>query len=224
MIKAVIFDMDGLMIDSERVTYEGYVIECGKLGFVMEKDFYKKVLGHTLPEVFQMFWDNFGKAFPMEEVLEKVHQYMDDLFVREGIPVKEGLRELLEYLKDNGYRTVVATSSGRQRVDRILQMAGLEQYFDDSICGDEVKNGKPNPEVFLKACEKAGVRPDEALVLEDSEAGISAAYGAGIPVICVPDMKYPEEQFAEKASRIVDSLTKVLEMFEREGNNCCGSV
>lgn len=214
MIKAVIFDMDGLMIDSERVTYEGYVLECGKLGLVMEKEFYKKVLGHTIPEIFQMFRDKFGESFPMEEVLKKVHLYMDDLFVKEGIPVKEGLRELLKYLKDHGYKTVVATSSDRSRVDRILKMAGLEEYFDDSICGDEVKNGKPNPEVFLKACEKAGVEPEEALVLEDSEAGISAAYAARIPVICVPDMKYPEEEFAGKASKIVNSLTEVLKMFE----------
>ncbi len=223
MIKAVIFDMDGLMIDSERVTFEGYKAECGKMGLVMEEEFYKEVLGHTLPEVFQMFWGKYGKSFPMEEVLKKVHNYMDDVFVRDGVPVKEGLRELLQYLKANNYKTVVATSSGRSRVDRILHMAGLTEYFDGSVCGDEVKNGKPDPEVFLKACEKAGVKPQEALVLEDSEAGISAAYAAGIPVICVPDMKYPEEQFARKAVRIAASLAVVLEMFEKEGNSCCGS-
>lgn len=214
MIKAVIFDMDGLMIDSERVTYEGYVTECKKLGLEMEEEFYIQTLGLPLPAVFTMYYDKYGSSFPMDQVLEKVHQYMDDRFQNEGVPVKEGLRELLEYIKAHGYKTVLATSSNRDRVDRILGQIKLEQYFDSSICGDEIERGKPNPDVFLKACEKAGVNTDEAVVLEDSEAGIQAAYSAGIPVICVPDMKYPEKEYQEKAGWIVDSLRAVLAMFE----------
>ncbi len=213
MIKAVIFDMDGLMINSERVTYDGYVIECGKLGLTMEEDFYKSFLGCPLPAVFQMFYDHFSPSFPMEEVLKNVHRYMNDLFEKEGVPVKEGLRELLKYLKEHGYKTVVATSSTRDRVDKILEQTGLTDYYDDSICGDEVEHGKPNPDIFLKACEKVHVSPAEALVLEDSEMGIQAASSAHIPVICVPDMKYPAPRYAALASRIVGSLTDVLEAF-----------
>lgn len=215
MIKAVIFDMDGLMINSERVTYDGYVIECGKLGLTMEEDFYKSFLGCPLPSVFQMFYDHFGPSFPMETVLKNVHQYMNDLFERDGVPVKEGLRELLKYLKERGCKTVVATSSTRDRVDKILKQTGLADYYDDSICGDEVERGKPNPDIFLKACQKVQVSPSEALVLEDSEMGIQAASSAGIPVICVPDMKYPAPQYASLASHIVESLTDVLEAFVR---------
>lgn len=216
MIKAVIFDMDGLMIDSERVTFEGYKIECGKLGLGQEmtEEFYKQTLGLPLPSVFQKYYSRFGQDFPMEKVLENVHQYMARLFEQEGVPVKEGVNELLEYLKANGYRTVLATSSNRDRVDKILEQTGLTAFFDGSICGDEIEKGKPDPDVFLKSCEKAGVKPKEAIVLEDSEAGIQASYAAGIPVICVPDMKYPEEGFKEKASWIVPSLTVVLEMFK----------
>ena len=219
MVKAIIFDMDGLMIDSERVTYEGYVIECEKLGLTMDKEFYKKILGHTIPEIYQQFYGRYGQSFPMEQVLKRVHTYMADLFQEQGVPLKEGLVELLSYLKTNGYQTVVATSSTRGRVDTILEQAKLSKYFDASICGDEVEKGKPNPEVFLKACQKVGVEPEKAIVLEDSEAGIQAAFAAGIPVICVPDMKYPEEQFAKKAGKIVDSLSVVLEMF-RSGKIC----
>lgn len=214
MVKAVIFDMDGLMIDSERVTYEGYVIECEKLGLKMEKEFYKEILGHTIPEIYQQFYGRYGQSFPMDEVLKRVHTYMEDLFQEQGVPLKEGLVELLVYLKANGYQTVVATSSTRERVNKILKQAELSKFFDASVCGDEVEKGKPNPEVFLKACEKIGVKPEKAIVLEDSEAGIQASFVAGIPVICVPDMKYPEEQFAKKASKIVDSLSVVLEMFQ----------
>ena len=151
----------------------------------------------------------------METVLKYVHQYMNDLFEREGVPVKEGLRELLKYLKERGYKTVVATSSTRDRVDKILKQTGLADYYDDSICGDEVERGKPNPDIFLKACQKVQVSPSEALVLEDSEMGIQAASSAGIPVICVPDMKYPAPQYASLASHIVESLTDVREAFVR---------
>ena len=214
MVKGVIFDMDGLMIDSERVTYEGYVIECGKLGLSMDREFYKTLLGRPLPAVFQMFYDRYGRSFPMEQVLSNVHAYMEKLFITEGVPVKEGLRDLLKYLKEQGCKTVVATSSNRDRVDHILELTGLSEYFDDSICGNEVEKGKPNPDIFLKACQKVNLSPSEALVLEDSEMGIQAAFSAGIPVICVPDMKYPEAPYAEKAARIVDSLTEVQKIIQ----------
>lgn len=216
MIKAVIFDMDGLMIDSERVTYDGYVIECKKLGHTMTKDFYKTLLGKPTKAIYERFHTEFGEDFPIEEVIQKVHQYMADLFENEGVPVKKGLVDLLKYLKANGYKTIVATSSNRARVDVILENAKITEYFDDSICGDEVTKGKPNPEVFLKSCEKLGVKVDEAIVLEDSEAGIQASHSAGIKVICIPDMKYPEPEFAEMTYKIVDSLEDVLTLLKNK--------
>lgn len=214
MIQAVIFDMDGLMIDSERVTYEGYVTECEKLGTSMDKDFYKRLLGLPKPAIFRSFHDQYGQSFPIEQVMVRVHQYMEDRFRQEGVPVKEGLAELLTYLKAHDYKTVVATSSTRDRVDRILAQTGLIDYFDGSVCGDEVERGKPDPDIFLKACRKADVPPAQALVLEDSETGIEAAHSAGIPVICIPDMKYPAEKFAKKTYGIAESLSQVLPMLQ----------
>ena len=90
----------------------------------------------------------------------------------------------------------------------------MTQYFDDSICGDEVTHGKPNPEIFLTACHKIGVQPEEAVVLEDSEAGIQAAYDGHIDVICVPDMKYPEEKYVQMITKIVKSLDDVIDYLE----------
>ena len=116
---------------------------------------------------------------------------------------------LIHKLKDNNYKTIVATSSNRDRVDKILAQAKITEFFDDSICGDEVTKGKPNPEVFLKSCQKLGVNVDEAIVLEDSEAGIQASYDANIKVICIPDMKYPEKQYEEKTFKILKDLTEV---------------
>lgn len=209
MIKAIIFDMDGLMIDSERVTFECYQERLKDMNLTMDEDFYKTLLGKPIKGIYQRFYDVYGNDFPIENVIQDVHQLMAERFETEGVPVKKGLVELLHYLKDNNYKTIVATSSNRDRVDKILAQAKITEFFDDSICGDEVTKGKPNPEVFLKSCQKLGVNVDEAIVLEDSEAGIQASYDANIKVICIPDMKYPEKQYEEKTFKILKDLTEV---------------
>ena len=209
MIKAIIFDMDGLMIDSERVTFECYQERLKDMNLSMDEEFYKTLLGKPIKGIYQRFYDVYGNDFPIQNVIQDVHQLMAERFETEGVPVKKGLVELLHYLKDNNYKTIVATSSNRDRVDKILAQAKITEFFDDSICGDEVTKGKPNPEVFLKSCQKLGVNVDEAIVLEDSEAGIQASYDANIKVICIPDMKYPEKQYEEKTFKILKDLTEV---------------
>lgn len=209
MIKAIIFDMDGLMIDSERVTFECYQERLKDMNLTMDEEFYKTLLGKPIKGIYQRFYDVYGNDFPIENVIQDVHQLMAERFETEGVPVKKGLVELLHYLKDNNYKTIVATSSNRDRVDKILAQAKITEFFDDSICGDEVTKGKPNPEVFLKSCQKLGVNVDEAIVLEDSEAGIQASNDANIKVICIPDMKYPEKQYEEKTFKILKDLTEV---------------
>lgn len=211
MIKAIIFDMDGLMIDSERVTFECYQEILKGMNLTMDEEFYKTLLGKPLKGIYQRFYDVYGNDFPIEDVIKDVHALMAKRFETEGVPIKTGLKSLLEYLKENNYKTIVATSSNRDRVDTILSQAQITDYFDDSICGDEVTKGKPNPEVFLKSCQKLGVNVDEAIVLEDSEAGIQASYDAGIKVICIPDMKYPEKQYEEKTFKILNDLNGVTE-------------
>lgn len=215
MIKAVIFDMDGLMINSEVATFHCYEKVMERLGYTITEEFYKTLLGKTLKTCYQLFFEAYGNDFPMDQVLTDVHQELADIFDNEGVPIKDGLIELLIYLKENQYKTIVATSSGRKRVDHILELADLTKYFDNSICGDEVTHGKPNPEVFLRACEKLDVQPNEAIVLEDSEAGIQAAYSGHIPVICIPDMKYPEKQYEDMTAAMLSSLDQVIEYLRK---------
>ena len=209
MKKAVIFDMDGLMIDSERVTYEEYCRKLEQLGYSFDEAVYRLCLGKNKQGICQVFYDHFGTAFPMTEVWDDVHIRLDERLAKE-VPLKAGLLELLKYLKANNYKTIVATSSARVRVDVILKNAQIEQYFDDTICGDEVIHGKPNPEIFLTACKKLNVAPSEALVLEDSESGIQAAYSANIPVICIPDMKVPNQYYLNTTKAVLSSLEEVI--------------
>lgn len=211
MVKGVVFDMDGLMIDSETVTYQMFVKKLNLLGYndFNEED-YKNVLGKNKKGICQVFIDKYGDSFPIKEFWDDTHVWIDES-LRNHVPLKKGLITLLEYLKEQHYKTVVATSSERARVDEILNNAHITQYFDDIVCGDEVTKGKPDPETFLTACQKIDILPQDALVLEDSEPGILAAYQGGIDVICIPDKKYPDEQFACRTTKIVDSLLDVID-------------
>ena len=214
MIKAVIFDMDGLMIDSERVTFEGYQHVLAKENLTMSEEKYKTLLGKPVKAVHDLFKEDYGPQYDVDQIIKDVHAYIAKRFETEGVPLKPGLVELLKYLKENNYKTIIATSSHRNRVDLIVKQAQIDQYFDDSICGDEVTKGKPNPEVFLKACQKLQVSPQDALVLEDSESGINAAYNADIKVIGIPDMKYPEEKYVKMTHKIMDNLFQVKDFLE----------
>ena len=210
-IKAVVFDLDGLMIDSERVTYEEYKRKLDLLGYHdFTEDLYKQCLGKNKQGICQVFLDHYGNDFPMQEVWDDVHIWIDER-LKQQVPKKKGLDVLLLWLKQHQIKTIVATSSSRQRVDEILKNADILPYIDDSICGDEVTHGKPDPEIFLKACEKAGVSIKDAIVLEDSEAGIEAAYRGGLDVICIPDMKYPEHIYQVKTTAIFSSLDDVID-------------
>ena len=213
MIKAIIFDMDGLMVDSETVTYEGCKYVLNKLGLDITKDFYKTTLGKTVKEGRQLYRDQYP-GIDLNALFEEVYDYMDDVFTNEGVPIKKGLIELLEYLTDHNYIKMVASSSTREHVEDVLSKADVLKYIDDSICGDEVINGKPNPEIFIKACEKLNINRDEAIVLEDSEAGIEAAYNGHIPVICIPDMKYPDQKHIDMTYCLLDDLSQVINLLE----------
>ena len=216
MKKAIIFDMDGLMIDSETVTFQAYQFVLKEMNLSMSIDFYKTLLGKTIPDIHQRFYEVYGPDFPVENLIKKTHERVEYIFKTQGVPLKKGLIELLEYLKQHHYRTIVATSSQRKRVDEILSLAHIEHYFDDSICGDEVSRGKPHPEVFLNSCHKLHVLPHEAIVLEDSEPGIQAAYDGNIDVICIPDMKMPEKYYQNMTTEIFESLNDVIDYLEKK--------
>ena len=211
MYKAIIFDNDGLMIDSENATYEEYKKYLNELGYPFSKDLYLTFLGKSKLKIIDLFKDAYGQDFPFDQVWDEVHIRLD-YRLESNLPIKYGLIKLLDYCKEKGYKLAIATSSDRDRIDRILKP--ILPYFDYVICGDEVKNSKPNPEIFLKACQKLNVNPSEALVIEDSESGILAAYNGNIDVVCIPDMKYPEPEYEKKATVVLNNLLEVIEFLK----------
>ena len=144
-------------------------------------------------------------------VKEREREYMSG-----GVDLKVGVKELLEYLRIHGYHMVLATSSTKDRAVGVLKAHYIEGFFEEMVFGTDIERGKPNPDIFLKACEKAGRLPDECLVLEDSEAGIQAACRAHVPVICVPDMKKPAREYQEMTEAVYDSLLKVMGYLENQ--------
>ena len=206
--------MDGLMFDSENVTFKAMVKTCEELGVELTLPTYTRFLGRTAPVVKEMLKEIYGKDFPSDDFFVTVHRRMNESYEQE-IPIKKGLLELLNYAKEHHYTTVVASSSALSRIQDMLDKAHISSYFDDIMSGDFVVHSKPEPEIFLKACEKAHCLPHEAIVLEDSQAGIEAAYRANIPCICIPDLKYPEESYAKKCWKILDSLLDVIDELKK---------
>lgn len=210
MIKAVIFDLDGLIIDSEVISYQLYQELLNKYGYSFTiEDYAQNYSGKTELGNMEAIVRNYQLPVSIQEGLDYTLSREKEYFIK-GVSLKSGVRELLDYLKKNKYKIALASSSTRERALYALIQHGIERYFDEMVFGMEVENGKPNPDIFLKACEKVKIDPENCLVLEDSEAGIQASYSAGIPVICVPDMKKPAVKFQKMTEIILPSLLEVI--------------
>ncbi len=212
MIKTVIFDLDGLLVDSEMLTYEFYKGILAERGIDFPLKTYTDVYcGRTAVRNMTELIENYDLPFDLESGMALTRETEKEYLKTKGVPLKKGAKELLEFLKSNGCGIYLASSSGRDRAYRILSVNGIDGYFDGGVFGDEIEHSKPAPDIFLKAREKAGAKAEGCLVLEDSDAGIHAAYAAGIPVICIPDLKQPSEESRKMAKLVLPSLLDVKE-------------
>lgn len=210
MLKLVIFDMDGVILDSERVANLAWfqVSEKYDLGLNIER--LKEIKGGTAVRTLEVLSKQVGKTLAEKIMEEKKEIQMSIIKKENGIKLKEGVVELLKYIKEKGLKCIVATSTTKERAEKQLKETGVYSYFDNLVYGDEIKNGKPDPEIFLKACEKIGVSPIEAVVIEDSVLGATAANRAGIKCFVVEDtMKFSVEE-NRLATRKYTSLLEVV--------------
>ena len=210
MINAVLFDLDGLLLDSEIVAFKVYEEVGRRFGFeITLPDFMQNICGQPLRRNVAYVTERFQLPWTLEDAVQEVLR-IEKCILDKGVDVMPGAKELLAFLKENNYKTCVASSSARERSMRLLEQHDLVEYFDDFVFGPEVERGKPNPDIFLKAAEKVDVAPKNCLVLEDSQAGIQAAYSAGMRVICIPDLKYPTEEYVEMATAVKESLHDII--------------
>ena len=207
--KAVVFDMDGVMFDTESVCMKswdtvGEEMGIGKAGYMVYK-----TLGMTAQAAIEILQNEFGKDFDAKLFKQKGRECSYKYFNDFGVPEKPFLHEALEYLKEKGYKLAVASSTSSDSVFHHLEEKNITHYFDKVICGDMIKNSKPAPDIYLKACEELGVAPGQALAVEDSFNGIRSAYAAGLYTVMVPDQLPPIEEILALVDKKCDSLTEL---------------
>lgn len=210
---AVIFDMDGVIFDSERQIANIWqeIAKEKKIPNIEEAVF--RSIGITDAATKQVFRDLYGENFPYEEYKKSVSARFHERFDNGKLPTKPGIRELTEYLSENKIRTAVASSTRTAVVEAEIRDAGLIAYFDKIIGGDRVTHSKPNPEIFLTVAEALGVKPENCYVIEDSYNGIRAAHAAGMHPLMVPDMLKPDAEISALCEKIFPSLIEVRDFF-----------
>ena len=214
-IKAVLFDMDGLMVDTESLSTEAFIDSAKAQGYNMTKEETLKVLGFTKANIYQFWIDYFqGTNVDGKKLVDDHYEYIENVLYTVGPEKMPYVEELLKYLRENNYKIAVASSSDTADIKNNLEKTKLEKYIDEIASGAEVENGKPAPDVFLLAAERLDVDPKDCLILEDSKAGIKAGKASGAMVFMVPDMFTVDKECEDTADRILTNLGEVIGILE----------
>ena len=216
MIKAVIFDQDGLMFDTERISGIAWHQAEKEWGIHLEESFLKTIRGMNHQDARIRFEEVFGDSVDFMAFRGKKQEIFEALLEKDGIPVKPGLYELLEYLEAQKIPAALASASRMEYTERNLEKTGIRRYFCHLVTGDMVSHAKPNTEIFGKAAELLGEKPEDCLVLEDSLNGVEAGLRGGFVTVMVPDLTQPEEELKKRVYRVCSSLLEVKEMLEAE--------
>lgn len=209
-IKLVIFDMDGLMFDTERLAVDSWINIGREKGYDIKEEYILETIGLNDVDSAIVLKKHIGEDFPYDIISDYWHENLTNLIEEGKVPEKQGLKEILDYIEKKGIKKAVATSTARARAEKLLSNAGVLHRFDTVVCGDEITHGKPEPEIFLKACSNLHIEPKDAIVLEDSEMGLLAASRAGIRCVLIPDLKQPSKGNEALAYAKVKSLLEVM--------------
>ena len=210
--KLVIFDMDGLLFDTEKLFMETQAPILEKYGYKQRKENYVKTLGIAGETLKRTLYDIYGSDYPDEIISNETRKQVNYIIEKNGVQIKPGIKELLQALFAANIPCVVASSTKTEIVLKYLKRAEIDKYFSFVIGGDKVNESKPNPEIFLKAWKSVDVPLKAALILEDSENGLLASKNANIPSICIPDLKYPEPEYESIPAYIVETGLDVIDI------------
>lgn len=214
MVSGIIFDMDGVLIDSERQSNEGWLWAAGQLGVDMPLWLIDSFKGAPAELCCKFFDDYYKGVIDYWEAKELRTQHVYKIRETEGIPVKKGVKDIFEYIRNNGLKCAVATSTRRESAEKTLHEIGVWDYLDAVVYGDEVERGKPEPDIFLRAAKAIGVNPSEAVVVEDSINGIKAGYAAGMRVVHIPDTIAIDDDIRKLTYMVCADLNGLIDVVE----------
>ena len=214
IVRGAVFDMDGLLIDTEKLYLKYWKQAAREYGYEMldEHVFSIRSLArkYSIPKLKGIF----GEDFPTEDIRNRRTELINQDIEKNGIQVKKGMRELLSFLHGKNIRTAVATATNRTRTMLYLEKINAVSLFDSVICGDMVENGKPQPDIYIKATECLGIEPRFCAAFEDSPNGIKSAYAAGCMAIMIPDLTQPDDEIIPLLSAVYPDLESAIEFFE----------
>lgn len=214
MVSGIIFDMDGVLIDSERQSNEGWLWAAGQLGVDMPMWLIDSFKGAPAELCCKFFDDYYKGVIDYWEAKELRTQHVYKIRETEGIPVKKGVKDIFEYIRNYGLKCAVATSTRRESAEKTLHEIGVWDYLDAVVYGDEVEHGKPEPDIFLRAAKAIGVNPSEAVVVEDSINGIKAGYAADMRVVHIPDTISIDDDIRKLTYMVCADLNGLIDVVE----------
>ncbi len=212
-----VFDMDGLLIDTERLGMKAWQQAFEERDFHFDEALYLQTIGRTRKESGEVYLSALGRDFPYDELRQLRKEIVIAWVEQDGVPLKPGSTELLEYCRSKGIRCALASSSHRDDIEMLLSRAGLLNYFEVICAGNEVDNGKPAPDIFLLAAERLGDMTSNCIVIEDSPYGVQAACGAGMRAVAIPDL-LPHEEEGRENVLVLPSLEELLTQLQALGD------
>lgn len=217
-IQGIIFDMDGLLFDTEKVYCQANITVANQMGIPYSEEYYINHIGISDKELHEIYYQDFSE-FSKEEIesfIQSGYKEIERIFLTDGVPLKKGAKELLEYSQANKIQCVIASSNFRSLIEALLDHADISSYFTGIVSFEDVSRAKPDPEIVLKAVDLLKLPKENIIMLEDSMNGINASYSAGVPVIMIPDLVPATQEAKEKSTYIYDDLSNVTNLIISE--------